>query len=265
MFAGIFYFIGHIPVAVWNLLSSGAQLMPIIDYFKRRLHREIVADPVLHGLVLNLYLNGEQYPHRVDDYFPIALVESPELAALMRQHCREEDKHVALYAKAVEKLEQPVLELPMRDIFNAVIRGHTRESFAVRADQSKDERRLRLAHFLAHAHTLEKRVARSLEYHLEACAKAQSPYPEKAVGAVLADEYQHVQYTGDWVRELLPKTAADAVFAHHAEAEAKANLDFSATQLSQLLQRHQARFPRLSQKLYGGVTRFMRWRLQNHG
>ena len=42
----------------------------VIDGVKARLHRDIVADPVLHGMVLNLYLNGEQYPHRVSDYFP---------------------------------------------------------------------------------------------------------------------------------------------------------------------------------------------------
>ena len=47
----------------------------VIDGIKARLHRDIVADPVLHGLVLNLYLNGEQYPHRVTDYFPLAAVE----------------------------------------------------------------------------------------------------------------------------------------------------------------------------------------------
>jgi hypothetical protein len=238
--------------------------MPVIDYFKRRLHREIVADPVLHGLVLNLYLNGEQYPHRVDDYFPIAFVESPELAALMRRHCEEEDKHVALYAKAITKLEQPVLELPMDDIFNAVIRRHTSESFAVREEQNNDERRLRLAHFLAHAHTLEKRIARSLEYHVDACAHSVSPYSVKAVSAVLSDEYQHVRYTEQWVRELLPKAKAVAVFAHHAQAESVANLDFSARQLSQLLTSHRKRFPLASRTLYGGVTRFMKWRLARH-
>src|ERR1041384_6978513 len=97
----------------------------IVDRIKRRLHREIVADPVLHALVLNLYMNGEEYPHLVDDYFPVHAAEDPELAASMRRHVEEEDKHVLLYAKAIEKLEQPVLRLPMADIFNAVIRGHT--------------------------------------------------------------------------------------------------------------------------------------------
>src|SRR6187399_3694320 len=35
--------------------------MHLIDDIKRRLHRDIVAYSVLHGCVLNLYLNGEQY------------------------------------------------------------------------------------------------------------------------------------------------------------------------------------------------------------
>jgi len=47
----------------------------VVGAVKRRLHRDIVADPVLHGLVLNLYLNGERYPHRVDDYFPLAAAQ----------------------------------------------------------------------------------------------------------------------------------------------------------------------------------------------
>ena len=46
----------------------------------RRLHRDICADPVLHGLVLNLYLNGEEYPHRVADYFPMRTAAEAGLA-----------------------------------------------------------------------------------------------------------------------------------------------------------------------------------------
>jgi hypothetical protein len=245
-------------------MQNGAVLMAIVDYYKKRLHREIVADPVLHGLVLNLYLNGEQYPHRVDDYFPIAFVENPTLASLMQRHCKEEDKHVALYSRAIEKLGQPILVLDDADIFNAVVRTHTAESFAVRVEQNTDERRLRLAHFLAHAHTLEKRVARSLEYHLDACAFAQTDYPEKAVSAVLSDEYQHVSYTEQWVRELLPKTKAEQVLSHHLQAETKANLEFSARQLSKLMRQHTNRFPSSSRLVYRGVTQFMKWSLRQH-
>ena len=36
--------------------------MRLAQAIKRRLHRDIVADPVLHGRVLNLYLNGELIP-----------------------------------------------------------------------------------------------------------------------------------------------------------------------------------------------------------
>ena len=83
-------------------------LAMVVSGIKARLHRDIVADPVLHGLVLNLYLNGEQYPHRVSDYFPLAAVDDPALERMMREHMADEDKHIALYKRAIEKLEQPV-------------------------------------------------------------------------------------------------------------------------------------------------------------
>jgi hypothetical protein len=217
--------------------------MGIIDWTKRRLHRDIVADPVLHARVLNLYLNGEAYPHRVDDYFPIAHVESPELAARMRTHMDEEDKHIALYAKAIEKLGQTVEDLPHACIFNAVIRHHTPDSWAVREGQDGETKRLRLAHFLAHAHCLEKRVASSLEMHVDACAHAASPYAAKAVAAVLADEYDHVRYTAEAVDELLPRSAAHEVWNVHVAAEKRANLDFSAAQLKRLLRENRENWP----------------------
>lgn len=217
--------------------------MRAVEWTKRRLHRDIVADPLLHARVLNLYLNGEAYPHRVDDYFPVAHVESTELAARMRLHMQEEDKHIALYAKAIEKLGQQVEDLPHACIFNAVIRHHTPESWAVRNGQDRETRRLRLAHFLAHAHCLEKRVARSLEMHFDACAQASSDYPAKAVGAVLADEYDHVRYTAEAVDELLPRSAAQAVWTVHRTAEKRANLDFSSAQLKRLLSENRDHWP----------------------
>lgn len=228
--------------------------MALADAVKRKLHREIVADPVLHGLVLNLYLNGEQYPHRVDDYFPLAVGDEWDLGAAMRDHLADEDKHVALYARAIEKLEQPVLHLPMCDIFNEVIRDHTPASFAMAPQDDADTRRLKLAHFFAHAHFLEKRVARSLDYHLDACAHAASPFPGKAVAAVLRDETRHVSYTIEAVRELLPTSDAIAVLQIHSNAEKRANLDFSSAQLSGLLRRHRERFSLSGRWLFGSCT-----------
>src|SRR5438045_6872517 len=102
--------------------------MYLIASIKRRLHRDIVADPVLHGRVLNLYLNGEQYPHRVRDYFPAAALEDVALEQRMREHLREEDKHVALYMKAIRAIGQPVAELPLEDVYNTVILRHTPRS-----------------------------------------------------------------------------------------------------------------------------------------
>lgn len=232
--------------------------MAAIDAIKRKLHREIVADPVLHGLVLNLYLNGEEYPHLVDDYFPIEVGSEWGLDDTMRNHLADEDKHVALYKKAITKLAQPVLALPMADIFNEVIRSHTSASFAMRPEDDRDARRLKLAHFFAHAHFLEKRVARSLEYHIEACAHADSPYPEKAVGAVLHDEGRHVSYTRQAVEDLLPRTTASEVLALHADAERRANFDFSARQLTQLLREHSTRFSATGRAVFGACTLALR-------
>jgi len=230
----------------------------VVGAVKRRLHRDIVADPVLHGLVLNLYLNGERYPHRVDDYFPLAAANDAQLESLMRRHMAEEDRHIALYEKAIHKLGQPVLELPLGDVYNEVIRRHTSASFAMAAGDDTDARNLKLAHFFAHLHFLEKRIARSLEYHVDACAHAACPYPAKAVGAVLADELRHVSYTRESVQHVLPGRAAKVVLALHARAERRANLDFSARQLGRLLRDEARRFPRGRGAFYRGCTSILR-------
>src|SRR6185436_6205208 len=181
-----------------------------------------------------LYLNGEQYPHRVSDYFPFAAVEDPELERVMRAHVADEDKHIALYTRAIERLGQPVTLQPIEGVFNEVIRRHTPASFALEAGESRDSTRLELAHFFAHLHFLEKRVARSLEYHLDACAHAVSDYPQKVIDAVLRDERRHVRYTRDVVIQLLPAAESAEVLSLHATAERRANLDFSARELGRL-------------------------------
>jgi len=235
----------------------------IVSGIKARLHRDIVADPVLHGLVLNLYLNGEQYPHRVSDYFPLAAVSDPALERMMRDHMADEDKHIALYTRAIEKIDQPVRVQPLEDIFNDVIRRHTPVSFAIGPDDDRDVCRHKLAHFFAHLHFLEKRVATSLHYHLDACAHAATDYPEKVIGAVLGDEVRHVRYTREVVTQLLPMRVANEVLAIHERAESRANLDFSASQLGRLVREQAARFPRWRGSFYrictamlGGVLAF---------
>jgi hypothetical protein len=238
--------------------------MDLIASTKRQLHRDICADPVLHGLVLNLYLNGEEYPHRVSDYFPIADTEEPEIADMMRTHLREEDKHIALYKKAVRCLQQPVLILPMADIFNHVIRFHTPVSFAIGNTESRDKKREKLASFFAHLHFLEKRVATSLAYHLDACAHSPCDYPEKVIGVILADERRHAAYTREVVMELLPRRAASEVLHIHQAAESRANLAFSCSQLGKLLRGYARRFPRSRRWLYRLSCRYMEG-LQAHG
>ena len=215
---------------------------------KHRLHRDIVADPVLHGRVLNMYLNGEQYPHRVAGYFPMAAVEDAALEQRMRAHLREEDKHVALYSKAIRELGQAVTELPLQDVYNTVIRKHTPP--LEEPPRSTDRKRLELAHFLAHLHFLESRIARSLEDHAEACARSAAPYVAKAVRVILADEKAHAAYTREALFAVLPGTVARSVLEVHREAEARADREFSARELRRLLSEEGHRFPPVSRAMY---------------
>jgi hypothetical protein len=234
--------------------------MQIINGVKRQLHRDIVSDPFLHARVLNLYLNGESYPHWVSVYFPVAHIESPELAAKMRQHIADEDKHIALYRAAIEKMGQPIIEdLPHSFIFNAVVRHYTPVSWAIYDHHDTDSKRLKLAHFLAHAHCLEKRVARSLEYHLDACEQsAHSTYVAKAVAAVLADECRHITYTAEAIFDVLPRATAQNVLRLHQLAEQQGNLDFSAAQLKRLLREHHDVWPTSHRYLYRFCAAAMR-------
>jgi hypothetical protein len=215
----------------------------VVDSIKRQLHRDIVADPILHARVLNLYLCGEAYPHTVDDYFPVQHVDCPELARMMQQHLREEDKHVALYAKAIQTLGAEVVKLPDWCIFNHVIRSHTREPWRVNAGLDRQARLDKVANFFAHAHFLEKRVARSLEYHQDACSRAGSHYPGRVIELVLSDELHHVRYTHDAVFDLVSRHRAKQIFDAHRAAEFRANLDFSYRQLRRLLLEEPARWP----------------------
>ena len=228
--------------------------MMISPAIKRQMHRDICADPVLHGEVLNLYLNGEQYPHRVADYFPLVDDIEPELAERMRAHMCDEDKHIALYQKAVRRIQQPIRELAMQDVFNHVIRSYTTDTFAFNDGDGEDTRRLKLGHFLAHLHFLETRVAQSLEYHLEGCEHSTSTYPSKVVKVILKDERKHASYTREAVYQLLPRALAESVLSAHQKAEGKANVDFSYRQFTRLLRDHRRRFPTSRRWLYRGAA-----------
>jgi hypothetical protein len=182
----------------------------------------------------------------VRDYFPAAAIEDAAIERRMREHLREEDKHVALYTKAIRALGQPVAQLPLADVYNTVILRHT----PTRKAQGRDESRLDLAHFFAHLHFLESRVAHSLEYHVDACARAASPYPEKAVQVILQDERAHAAYTREAVCALVPSGVARDVLAVHRGAEARANREFSARELKRLLGEEGARFGAPGRALY---------------
>lgn len=222
----------------------------MINRIKRRLHREICANPVLHGLVLNLYLNGEQYPHRVTNYFPIEETPHADLAKKMSAHLAQEDQHVVMYSRTIERLNQPVITLALPDIYNHVILSYTGFDFTIARHDTSDIRDLKLAHFFAHLHFLEKRVAHSLEIHGEACAHAPSDHPGKVIAHVLDDEREHAVYTREAVHHLVPTQKARDILAIHSKAERQANFHFSAHQLRKLVSAHTDLFPSTSAWLY---------------
>ncbi len=234
----------------------------IAEIIKRRLHRDICSDPVLHGFVLNLYLNGEEYPHRIDDYFPVWAMADGHLLDEMKSHMHDEDKHVALYRKAIQKIGQPIVEFPLPDVYNEIIRSYTSQSFRIEQDDTADQRTFKIANFFAHLHFLEKRIARSLEFHLDACSASDSDYPQKAVGIVFSDEQHHVSYTRQAVLHLLPTERANKVLASHKRAEARANLDFSSRILADLSRDYSERFPRATRRIYRHAGELLEWGLQ---
>lgn len=222
----------------------------IIDSIKHRFHRDLTANPVTHGWVLNLYRGGERYPQRVCDYFQSEFAPDPALAARLRQHAAEEDKHVHLFERALQMLRQPVVEIDLGDVFNEVIRSFTPGTFHIVESDHPDTRRRKLAHFLAHAHHLEKRVARSFHYHIDACAGGGSHGIAELIDRARVDEEGHVRYTREAVFDLLGRREAREVMDLHRRAEARANLLFSQRQVRMFLKRHGSTCPRRRRWLY---------------
>src|SRR3982751_5270108 len=177
----------------------------IIDRVKDRFHRDVASDPVTHGWVLNLYLEGERYPQQVCDYFQADFAPGEELAADLRRHSGDEAKHVKLFGHGLRLLGQPRVELPLGDVFNEVIRSFTPGTFHIVESDLPEARRRKLANFMAHAHHLEKRVARSFAYHIDACEKVGKHGVAEMVALAKHDEENHVRYTRTTVFDLLTR------------------------------------------------------------
>jgi hypothetical protein len=229
---------------------------------KRAWHHDVVADPETHAWVLNLYRAGEHHPDTVDDYFPWRAAEDawPELSRQLRRHAADERGHTGLYTKAIEAIGGEVLELEGLDVFNHAIRAETAIAWALGPEDPLPLRRLALAHFLAHAHQLERRVASSLTLHLEACRAA----PERegvaeVVARVLVDEQRHVASTAQALTELTTAGERSRILAFHADAEARADKAFSARQVRFFLRRFADRASPSHRLFYALGARTMEW------
>src|SRR6266850_61275 len=222
----------------------------LIDRIKGGFHGDLVANPMTHGWVLNLYRGGERYPQRVCDYFQSDFAPNADLATQLRRHAAEEDKHVYLFAQALKTLEQPVVEVELGDVFNEVIRCFTPGTFHIVESDGPEARRRKLANFLAHAHHLEKRVARSFGYHIDACERVRKDESAGLVARAKHDEEGHVRYTRVAVFDLLTRRDAQQVMEVHKRAEARANLLFSQRQVRVFLAKYASELPKYRQWLF---------------
>ncbi len=225
---------------------------------KVRLHAQLASDPRAHAWTLSLYRAGEKHPETVSDYFPCERAKErwPELAASMKRHAGDERGHAALYAKAIERMGERVLEIDDGDVFNVVIRQHTRASWRIDEADDMDAVRLKLAHFLAHAHHLEKRISGSLRFHHEGCVRAGRDDVRATVERVLADEERHVSYTREAAIELTTHREREDVMRAHAEGESRADRAFSARQLRTLLAQHGGSLP-LGDRIFYAASAFV--------
>jgi hypothetical protein len=206
---------------------------------KRLWHDELVRTPETHAWVLDLYRAGERHPETVDDYFPwrAAVDPWPQLASELKRHAAEERGHAHLYARAIRSLGKEPEDLGGLDVFNHAIRAETAIAWQLGPGDPVPMRRLALAHFLAHAHCLERRVARSLEHHHRACRRAGKAAIAELVERVLRDEERHVASTLRGLSELTSTAERERILAFHAEAEARADRAFSARQVRSFLRR----------------------------
>ena len=219
----------------------------IVHALKQTWHRDLVGRPETHAWVLSLYRAGELHPQTVADYFPSHAAEDQELRSSMERHAADEVRHVKMYDRALAKLGRELTVFEGLDVFNVAIRTETEApygEFTTEGAAADDVRREKLAHFLAHAHFLERRIARSLEYHLDACERARVAEVIPSVSTVLADEHRHATYTLEAVKDLLPRARAEHVLSVHRRGEARANLSFSARQVRSFLTTFGARLPR---------------------
>ncbi len=218
--------------------------LSIRERVKLRLHMDLAGDPTTHAWVINLYRAGEKHPETVSDYFPVEHAASPALAAQLERHANDERAHTRLYEQVLRRIGQPVAELSGFDVYNEVIRAHTPVSFAIQPGDDAATKRRRIGHFLVHAHTLEKRVARSLELHLEACERLGKHDVVRVARRVHDDELRHVAQTLAAAEELFTKAELSEALDVHAHAEAIADRAFSSLQMRRFLRDERARSDR---------------------
>lgn len=223
---------------------------------KVRLHMQLAADPHAHAWTLSLYRAGEHHPETVHDYFPHEAARSrwPWLAEQLKRHAGDERRHTALYTRAIREMGEEPVELGGLDVLNNTIRAQTRATWEIQGDDGPEVVRIRIAHFLAHAHHLEHRVDRSVGYHVEACERLGTPRTRavaEVAARVQADEVRHIRSTMEALEETTTLRERTEILALHESAEVAADLAFSSRQLRHLSSAFPDRFRAVDRAFYG--------------
>jgi hypothetical protein len=179
--------------------------LTLVSSIKRRLHREIVADRVAR-LVLNLIINGEQYPSR-DRLFSAG--RRVRIAQRMRSHMRGEDKAVITSSRWRCWAAHVLPGCPTSKSSHP---AHTPRASRREEDDDRDTRTLKLAHFLGHLHFLEE-AHQPLAGVPRGSMRGVRVALQAARWARGRDESGHVIYTRETVEALLPAQKPAQVFA----------------------------------------------------
>lgn len=237
--------------------------MKLSHRLKIAYHKDLAKHPLTHAWILNLYRAGEDHHFTVEDYFPYEHALDPTLREQMHKHMQDEARHGNLFLKFLKKNNWDTSNYIDDDVYNNVVRQHTPLGFQIFENDSSETKRLKLAHFLAHAHFLEKRVAQSLCFHQEACDQLGKTDILETLQEIHKDESHHVNYTREAVYNLLTRQEAKNVFTLHKQAEKKANVDFSQKQIQYLLNQRSS-FLSKSNSLILKVFAFLNHQTANH-
>lgn len=157
-----------------------------------------------------------------------ALTRDPELAAKIRRHGADEDKHGKIFLSLLRKRGLEAIEVPARADYCILLEragiGLSHERLQSDEPLGDDE----LLAYLVHSRVTEQRAAEEVE--LQKTLFADDPELGKAVRTIAADEESHLAYCHEELLRMVERGHGDRVRAmlrHYAAVEVDTYRDVS--------------------------------------